>query len=219
MQKTNGMAASVRLWISNALLFAAGAAIGVFVWSVVRAAVDQRMDEWSFDRERAAHARTEPPRVRPPAVAHGDVVGRLVIPRIHLRAMVREGTDEDTLDVALGHIKGTALPGETGNVGVAGHRDTLFRHLGEVGRDDVIQLQSLSATYVYRVDGIAIVKPEAVGVLAAGGRPQITLVTCYPFRYVGPAPKRYILKAHLESRIPGAVAQAGPSDGIPLANP
>ena len=78
--------------------------------------------------------------------------------------MVREGADEDTLDVALGHIPGTAFPGEAGNVGVAGHRDTLFRRLGEIARNDVIQMQSLSASYVYRVDDIAIVKPETVSV-------------------------------------------------------
>jgi len=127
------------------------------------------------------------------------VVARLSIQKIHLRAMVREGSDDETLDVALGHIPGTALPGQRGNVGVAGHRDTIFRHLAEVGRDDQIQLQTPSKTYVYQVDDMAIVKPEAVSVLTGGRDSRLTLVTCYPFNYIGSAPKRYIVKAHLVS--------------------
>jgi sortase A len=140
------------------------------------------------------------PATKSTKASRGDVVARLSIQKIHLRAMVREGDDDNTLDVALGHIPGTAMPGQKGNVGVAGHRDRLFRRLAEVGRNDQIQLQTPAATYTYRVDDMAIVSPKMVSVLAAAGGAHLTLVTCYPFNYIGSAPKRYIVKAHLVSQ-------------------
>jgi len=203
----------MRLFFSSLLFFLAGAAIGVWGWSVVRQKLDQKHDEEVFDRQRTAAAApaTKPAPSQPATKAtketkagRGDVVARLSIQKIHLRAMVREGSDDETLDVALGHIPGTALPGQRGNVGVAGHRDTIFRHLAEVGRDDQIQLQTPSKTYVYQVDDMAIVKPEAVSVLTGGRDSRLTLVTCYPFNYIGSAPKRYIVKAHLVSHADSA---------------
>jgi len=140
-----------------------------------------------------------PPPKEPPAIANGDLVGRLVIPRLHLNAIVREGAGEDTLDVALGHIPHTAFPGEKGNVGIAGHRDTIFRSLRQIGKDDLIQFQTLSGKYAYEVESTEIVKPSDVGVLDAGDHAEITLVTCYPFYYVGSAPDRFIVKARLVS--------------------
>jgi len=109
--------------------------------------------------------------------------------------MVREGAGETTLAVALGHIPGTALPGQKGNVGVAGHRDKLFRGLKDIQKDDVVEFQTDAGTYSYRVEGMQIVTPRDVGVLKPGPDSELTLVTCYPFYYVGPAPKRYIVKA------------------------
>ncbi len=132
-----------------------------------------------------------------PALRNGEVVGRLVVPRLHLRAIVREGAGEDTLGVALGHIPGTALPGPTGNVGVAGHRDTLFRALREIRQDDLVQFETLRGNYSYRVRLMKVVTPKSVDVLQASLSPQITLVTCFPFRYVGPAPDRFIVQASL----------------------
>jgi sortase A len=131
------------------------------------------------------------------ALGNGELMGRLMVPRLHLRAMVREGTDDGTLGLALGHIPGTALPGQNGNVGIAGHRDTLFRSLREIRKDDLIQLQTLRGDYLYRVRTIEVVPPQSVSVLQAGHYPEITLVTCYPFHYVGPAPDRFIVKASL----------------------
>jgi LPXTG-site transpeptidase (sortase) family protein len=196
----------MRTFFSSLLFFLAGAAIGIWVWSYARQSIEQKHDEEAFAQEQHAA-----PVVAPSPVAeattptatkarNGRVVARLSIQKIHLRAMVREGSDDDTLDVALGHIPGTALPGQKGNVGVAGHRDRLFRRLAEVGRDDQIEMQTPAATYTYQVDDMAIVKPEAVSVLAAGHGAQLTLVTCYPFSYIGSAPQRYIVKAHLVSK-------------------
>jgi sortase A len=131
----------------------------------------------------------------PPRIANNVLVGRLTIPRLHLSAIVREGTGENTLSLALGHIPGTALPGQKGNVAVAGHRDTIFRALRDIRKNDVIRFETLSGDYVYRVGSMDIVKPEDVGVLRPSGEPELTLVTCYPFYYVGSAPDRFIAKA------------------------
>ena len=102
-------------------------------------------------------------------------------PRRPARAGIREGASHDTLDIALGHISGTALPGESGNVGVAGHRDTLFRGLRNVARDDLIVFQTPDASYRYQVESTMVVNPADVGVLKPGGHSELTLVTCYPF--------------------------------------
>jgi len=123
------------------------------------------------------------------------LIGRLVIPRLYLGEIVREGDGEDTLTVALGHIPGTALPSQGGNVGVAGHRDTLFQSLRSIGKNDRIQFQTIAGSYNCQVESIDIVKPGDVRVLAPDYYSQLTLVTCYPFLYIGPAPDRLIVKA------------------------
>jgi len=109
--------------------------------------------------------------------------------------MVREGTGEGTLGLAVGHIPNTALPGEKGNVGLAAHRDTLFRGLKDIRQNDLIQFETLSGNHSYRVETTRIVKPEDVSVLKPGPAPELTLVTCYPFHYIGNAPERFIVKA------------------------
>jgi sortase A len=124
-----------------------------------------------------------------------QLIGRLIIPRLHLSAMVREGVGEDTLRIALGHIPGTALPGQTGNIGVAGHRDTLFRRLQGIQSNDLIRLETVNGSYLYRVRKVAVVSPQKVSVLNAGLYPELTLVTCFPFYYVGSAPDRFIVTA------------------------
>jgi sortase A len=139
------------------------------------------------------------PNIGPPAgrlfLDKDGLVGRLSIPRLHLRAMVREGADEKTLGLSLGHIRGTALPWQMGNVGVAGHRDTLFRGLGEINKDDLIVFETLAGNYVYKVENTEVVEPQNVRVLNAREYPELTLVTCYPFSYVGSAPERFIVRA------------------------
>ncbi len=146
-----------------------------------------------------SHPHINPP-AGPPRFREKDgLVGRLIVPRLHLSAMVREGTGEKTLGLALGHIPGTSLPGQKGNVGVAGHRDTLFRGLREIGKNDLIQFETFEGNYAYRVETTEIVKPQNVSVLNARDYPELTLVTCYPFHYVGSAPERFIVKARQTS--------------------
>jgi sortase A len=124
--------------------------------------------------------------------------------------VVLDGTDAWTLNRAVGHIRGTSYPGTAGNVGIAGHRDGYFKALREVHPQDEILLTSPDGSVQrYFVDHARIVQPDDVSVLADGKRPSITLVTCYPFSYVGAAPKRYILTA---SRAPAPnEAREGPS--------
>jgi sortase A len=111
--------------------------------------------------------------------------------------IIVEGTEEKTLQRAVGHISGTALPGEQGKVGLAGHRDTFFRALRNIRQDDEVTLTTLSGSYRYRVDSIKVVAPQDGDVLIDSGGSVLTLVTCYPFYFLGSAPKRFIVRAHL----------------------
>ena len=131
-----------------------------------------------------------------PTFKEGDVMGRMDIPRIGVSVAVLQGTESRTLRLGVGHIKRTALPGEPGNVGIAGHRDTYFRALKDIRKDDEIQLQTATGIAMYIVDWIKITSPNDVGVLAPTVEPTLTLVTCYPFYYIGAAPKRFIVHAH-----------------------
>lgn len=132
------------------------------------------------------------------AASAAPPLGRIEIPRIGVSSIVEEGDADATLLEAVGHIPGTALPGAVGNAAFAGHRDTYFRHLEDVQTGDEIWLTTLTAIYKYRVESTKIVEPSDVSVLSATAHPQLTLVTCYPFHYVGPAPKRFIVVAILE---------------------
>jgi len=136
-------------------------------------------------------------RTRPVA---GSALGRLEIPRLSVSAIVRVGSDSRTLRLAIGHIGGTALPGERGNMGLAAHRDTFFRRLGEIRPDDQVRLVTPDGTFVYRVERTQVVEPRETWVLDPTEEPALTLVTCYPFRYVGSAPQRFIVRARLDER-------------------
>jgi sortase A len=125
----------------------------------------------------------------------GALLGRLQIPRLGMAVMVVEGVDEDDLARAAGHVPGTTLPDKHGNVGIAGHRDTFFRPLHNIRRNDKIQLTTLHGDYKYRVISTKIVDPGDVQVLAPTRHDMLTLVTCYPFNFIGAAPKRFIVTA------------------------
>jgi sortase A len=119
----------------------------------------------------------------------------LRIPRIRLEVSVLEGTDDVTLDRGVGHIADTAAPGDDGNIGIAGHRDGFFRGLMNVVPGDAIELGTLHGTESYRIERTWIVNPDDVSVLDPTPERSLTLVTCYPFYFVGPAPQRYIVRA------------------------
>ena len=128
--------------------------------------------------------------------------GKIDIPSAGLAAMVLEGDDASTLRQAVGHISGTAVPGPTGNVGLAGHRDIFFRPLRKISVGDEIRLSTKTGTFLYRVASLRVVLPDAVEVLDVTERPTLTLVTCYPFYYIGDAPKRFIVRAEMVSTSP-----------------
>jgi sortase A len=119
----------------------------------------------------------------------------LRIPKLRLEVAVLPGTDDRTLDRALGHIEGTALPGSDGNLGIAGHRDGFFRGLKDIAPGDVIELETMQGQDVFRVEQTWIVNPEDVSVLDPTPARSLTLVTCYPFYFVGSAPQRFIVRA------------------------
>lgn len=127
--------------------------------------------------------------------APGSAIGRIEIPRLGVRAVVRAGSDSRTLRLAVGHIPGTALPGEVGNIGLAAHRDTFFRRLGDIRPGDEVNVVTPEGTFRYTVEGTKVVEPSDVWVLDATDQPSLTLVTCYPFRYLGSAPQRFIVRA------------------------
>lgn len=129
------------------------------------------------------------------AVKEGDVLGRIEIPRIGVAVAVLQGTTSRTLRLGVGHIDGTALPGESGNIGIAGHRDTFFRNLKDIRGGDEIILQTISGIYRYDVDWIQITGPSDGGIIADKTESALTLVTCYPFHYIGAAPERYVVHA------------------------
>jgi sortase A len=129
------------------------------------------------------------------AVKEGDVLGRIEIPRIGMSVMVLQGTTSKTLRLGAGHIDGTALPGEPGSIGIAGHRDTFFRSLKDIHRDDEILLQTTAGVARYEVDWIQITAPGDGGIVSLANESGLTLVTCYPFYYVGAAPERFVVHA------------------------
>jgi sortase A len=190
-------------WGQRALFACAVLLLGYCAFALVDAWIFQRRESRELDRllrdrqaasQSARQAESTPAAVGAPADADG-LIGRIEIPRLLLSAVVVEGVDKTTLRRAVGHIPGTALPGHSGNVGLAGHRDTFFRQLKDLKIKDEIQLSTLNGNFNYEVESLRVVNPDNVGVLAASVGNVLTLVTCYPFYFVGPAPQRWIVRA------------------------
>jgi sortase A len=168
--------------------------VGVRLWPVLDQAVATR--ELELMRTPAPAAFTPAPRAE---VSRGALVGRIELPRLEISAVVREGDDDRTLRTAVGHIPGTAMPGDPGNAGLAGHRDTFFRNLRRVRVGDRIVVTTPASIFHYTVTATRIVTPTDVSVLDPTTQQTLTLVTCYPFTYIGAAPLRFIVRAELEA--------------------
>ena len=134
--------------------------------------------------------------LRPAQIKENDVLGRLDIPRIGVSVAILQGTGSRTLRLGAGHIENTPLPGQFGNVGIAAHRDTFFRPLRDIRKNDRIQVQTAMGLFQYDVEWTKVVSPDDVIVLAPSGESALTLVTCYPFQFLGAAPKRFIVRAY-----------------------
>jgi sortase A len=142
------------------------------------------------------------------SVAHTteDVIGRIEIPALALSAPITADYDGNSLRRGVGHIPGTAVPGGLGTVGLAGHRDSFFRPLRKIAAKMEVRLIDKTGIYHYVVDSTEIVNPDKVEVLNIAARPELTLITCFPFDYVGAAPERFIVHAHLLSASPDGVS-------------
>lgn len=199
-------------WIERLLFVIGIVCLGIWVYAFVDTRLTQRREEQRLEevlRQRAA------PRASTPAaetdelgsfqekeqfaseadLEEGALIGRITIPRVGVSAIVLHGVDHTTLRRGVGHIPGTPLPQHGGNLGLAGHRDSFFRELKDIRQNDTIELTTLDGTYEYKVEWTKIVLPTETDVLADGGSPSLTLVTCYPFYYIGSAPKRFIVHA------------------------
>jgi len=189
----------VRAVFVSRVLIVAGLAL--IAWPVY-VSTDSAVAQWSGRRELARAVQEEtivvrkPGTVPEPAAAPGTVLGQFDVPRLGLSYVLLEGTDARTLNRSVGHVEGTGLPGSAGNISIAGHRDRHFRKLEWIQRDDQIVLTSRDgAHYVYRVEWSRVFKPGDIQVLDASHGPAITLITCFPFEYVGSAPLRLVVRA------------------------
>jgi sortase A len=198
-------------------LFTLGVALlGVFLAASGYAWFSQSYYNWAFERllkgqsaslvDYASHffkespapvVKTAPARKPTLVVTPGGPIGRLEIPSVDLSVMVLEGTDEWTLNKGAGHVEGTALPGNRGNFAIAAHRDTFFRPLKNISKDDVVTVTTVAGSYQYKVERTRVVLPSNTSVLEYTEPATLTLITCYPFYYVGHAPKRFIVQARL----------------------
>jgi LPXTG-site transpeptidase (sortase) family protein len=179
---------------SGTLLVVAG--LAAFAWcgtSLLRARIYQEEKVASLDQK----ALFRPVKMVNRSPKEGSLLGSVSIPRVGVSSVIIEGTDNYDLALSVGHIPGTAVPGQKGNVALAGHRDTFFRGLKNIRDKDDILISTPGGTQVYQVESTRIVSPEDVDVLNDVGRPLLTLVTCYPFSYIGAAPKRFIVQARL----------------------
>ena len=198
-----------RMWLNRALI-AFGLACLIFysvvtvhTWRYQRTAKSQVEQMVSIERPPAVRA--EMPDVSKP-LETGELIGRVDIPRLKLSAAVAEGDDERTLGKAVGHLPDTPLPWDRrGNVALAAHRDGLFRKLEKIRLNDDVRIVTPRGEYHYRVKKTHIVDPDDVWVIAPTPTPTITLITCYPFSFVGNAPRRFIVQAELVGHVAGSV--------------
>lgn len=188
-----------RRFIERVLFLAAFVLLGIVAAGQLDLLLHQRYQSWRLARlvergllgdaavERAVKSRAE-------AAASG-LVGRIEIQRLGLSAIVSEGEDEATLAHAVGHLPRSAFPGEAGNVVLAGHRDSLFRSLEKIRLGDRVLLITPDGRFGYRVEDIQVVDPDHVEVLKPTRHQVLTLITCYPFRFIGDAPRRFVVRA------------------------
>jgi sortase A len=210
----------VSRWLATLLLVTGVACLAFFCWSVFEANYfqaelshefeeqrrqsvgepaapeqDQRQQDISSDQDAPGGAENDGPTT--------GLVGRLEIPRLGLDVMVLNGVEPATLRRSAGWLTDTSRPGKSGNVAIAAHRDTYFRPLRHIQEGDVIQITTLNGRYDYRVQWTAVVEPDDLSVIAPTVKPTLTLITCYPFYYVGNAPQRFVVRAGQQAVSPG----------------
>ncbi len=180
-QRSAVLAASWILMIGGALLLAYGAYV------VTEARAYQTIETRRFEYSKLP--------ARPRVLAEGEVIGEITVARLGLKAIIVQGDSPRILRRAVGHLSQTALPGEFGNVALAAHRDTFFHPLREIRPGDVVMLDIPGQQFQYEVDSTLVVSPGESGVLRPSNGRELTLITCFPFGYVGPAPNRFVVHA------------------------
>jgi sortase A len=222
------------IFFERFLLVAGVTLLSLWLSAQLLGKISSRFGLWQFEASRAAAAQGEPPQSMQPvgkvdfslwakkrveayreslSIALDPPLGVLEITKVHILVPVFEGTDDLQLNRGAGRIAGTAMPGTTGNVGIAGHRDGFFRGLKDVAIGDEVHLLTAAKKSTYIVDQIEIVSPADVHVLQPRAAPSLTLVTCYPFYFVGEAPQRYIVHASLST------SQANPGSNATITFP
>lgn len=181
---------SWRVRLGGALVLGGAIALGYVAAIRWRAHVSQSAAKVCLEKQHVGIHPNVRTRLRP-----GDPVAELRVPRLHMAVMVLEGDSDSILDLAAGHIPETALPNAPGNIGIAAHRDTFFRPLRLIRPNDWITLATPAGVTRFSVTDTRVVSPENTSVLAPAPGRDLTLVTCYPFSYIGPAPKRFIVHA------------------------
>jgi sortase A len=181
-------------WMQRFFLVTGILAVSYVALSLLSAKLYQQAAGKALDKQIHAEERHETGAAQA-AAKQGDVLGSIEIPRLGVAVAILEGTTSQTLRLGVGHIEGTALPGEPGNIGIAGHRDTYFRALKDIRTKDEIQIQVATGLTRYEVDSVQIVGSRDTGVLASSPGSAITLVTCYPFHFIGAAPQRFVVHA------------------------
>jgi sortase A len=166
-------------------------ALGYSIYVVVDAHAYQAYEQSQFETKVENGGRELPP----PLIVQGSVIGEIQVPRLHLKAIVVQGDSHTILRRAVGHIPETALPGNPGNVALAGHRDTFFRPLRDIRLGDTIILKTATGDFQYRVESTQVVAAANVEVLNASNGRTLTLITCFPFDYLGAAPNRFVVRA------------------------
>ena len=174
--------------VARVLLIAGLLALGYAAYVVIDTKAYQAIEQTRFEQARQDAAAA-------PALVDGVSIGEIQIPRLGLAAMVVQGDSAAILQRAVGHLADTALPGEPGNVVLAGHRDTFFRPLKRVRTGDAITLKTRNGDFEYLVESTAVVRPSDLQVIQPTNGRTLTLITCFPFSYVGPAPDRFIVRA------------------------
>jgi sortase A len=189
-------------WIQRVLFAFAFVAFAYCGYVLTESWIFQREETRNLERLVVAHqsaiidtSDASPVPEAPQKVEPGELIGRISVARLGVSVIVMEGTDARTLLRAAGHINGTALPGQEGNVGIAAHRDTFFRPLRDIRKDDMITITTSQGDYRYRVVLTEVVGADDVSVLNSDGTDVLTLVTCYPFNFIGSAPNRFIVRA------------------------
>jgi sortase A len=175
--------------------------IGGGVFLLFQGARDFLESRWGQSAAERQFENAEPPAGGAPAgldrPRDGETVAKLMIPRLAAQLYVVEGDDTRELRRGPGHMPGTVMPGGKGNCVIAGHRDTHFRVLKDIRRGDDIVLETRDGEFLYRVKSTKIVSPKDTDPLRRTAGPVLNLITCYPFYYVGNAPKRFIVEAEL----------------------